>query len=95
MPVSLCQQTIRACLAMDSTARAQLSSSPSGEFLHFRNTDNSDPRPLPSGSSTPSQSVSVSSDADFERMRLQALGDPRLMAQLRQVGGEAVPNVDE
>ncbi|RSH84680.1 DNA damage-inducible protein 1 [Apiotrichum porosum] len=52
-------------------------------FLTFR-----DPRPVPSSSQQPSDGVSLSSDADFERMRLQALGDPNLMNQLRQANPE-------
>ncbi|BEJ13223.1 hypothetical protein CspHIS471_0303970 [Cutaneotrichosporon sp. HIS471] len=48
-------------------------------FLTF-----SDHRPFPSATSGPSST----SDDDFERMRLQALGDPRLMNQLRQANPE-------
>ncbi|KAL1405205.1 DNA damage-inducible protein 1 [Vanrija albida] len=43
-----------------------------------------EPQPQASSSHAPNRDLSASSDADFERMRLQALGDPQLMAQLRQ-----------
>jgi len=50
------------------------------------NLTHSDARPLASSSSADAgEGVSLTSDSDFERMRLQALGDPRLMSQLRQV----------
>lgn len=57
-------------------------------FLTFRysiirkGANSSDHRPFPTHSSA--ESSASTTDDDFERMRLQALGDPRLMNQMRQ-----------
>ncbi|WOO85742.1 DNA damage-inducible protein 1 [Vanrija pseudolonga] len=52
-----------------------------------------EPQPHASSSHAPNPDLSVSSDADFERMRLQALGDPQLMAQLRQANPEFAASI--
>ncbi|ORY23934.1 hypothetical protein BCR39DRAFT_341251 [Naematelia encephala] len=51
----------------------------------FLTLPNAQPVASTSYAPPPSQSGFPSSDSDLERMRLQALGDPRLMADLRAV----------